>query len=180
MRRVVGGVVSVALLAAAVLPALPLAPGASAAPGHAAASRCPASGLSIWADKPAGNAAAGSRYYYLRFTNLSGRTCTLHGSPGVSAVSLSGSRLGPPAGHPLQRNPAQTLANGATASALLKIAVASFFAGCHPRLAAGLRVYPPGSTASKIVPLPLQVCSRASVTAVGEVGPSNGTELDVP
>jgi hypothetical protein len=63
-------------------------------------------------------------------------------------------------------------------SALLKITVAGIFQGCHPRLAAGLRVYPPGDTASKIVPFPLQTCSRAPVMAVGEVGPNR--ELEIP
>jgi hypothetical protein len=38
--------------------------------------------------------AAGSIYYHLEFTNLSGRACTLVGYPGVSAINLSGHQLG--------------------------------------------------------------------------------------
>jgi len=44
-----------------------------------------------------GDGAAGSVYYTLQFTNLSGHACTLRGYPGVSAVSLSGHQLGAPA-----------------------------------------------------------------------------------
>jgi hypothetical protein len=33
---------------------------------------------------------------------------------------------------------------------------------CHEVLAAGFRVYPPGATASKLVPFPFEACSSAS------------------
>jgi hypothetical protein len=43
---------------------------------------------------------------------------------------------------------------------------------CRPRSAAGLRVYPPGQTTSKVVPIPFTACARSgpvflSVQALG-------------
>lgn len=144
---------------------------------HDVIARCSTARLSVWVEKPAGNAALGSRYYFIRFTNLSGHTCTLHGAPGVSAVNLAGAQMGLAAEHPLTRNPAQVLASGATASALLKILLPAFRPSCKPRLAAALRVYPPNQTAAKIVPFPVYTCPQ-QLMAVGEVGPSN--ELEIP
>jgi Domain of unknown function (DUF4232) len=56
------------------------------------------------------------------------------------------------------------LANGATASARLRIVDAGNFspAACHPVTAAGLRVTPPGQSKSKLVPLPFATCSSAA------------------
>jgi hypothetical protein len=139
----------------------------------AAAASCRTSGLVVWLDTR-GNAAAGSVYYTLKFTNQSGRTCSLLGYPGVSAVDLRDRRLGSagsrtPSGVRLVRLP-----NGATASALLRIAQAANFpqSACHRVAAAGLRIYPPNQTASKVIPIPFDACSRTgpiylSVKAVG-------------
>lgn len=131
------------------------------AAARAPAAKCSTSGLVVWLDTN-GNAAAGSTYVTLKFTNQSGHTCTLTGYPGVSALDLHGHALGSAAG----RNPSTTrvvrLAKGATASAVLQIVVAGNFppSACHRRAAAGLRVYPPNQTASKVVPLPFEACSR--------------------
>jgi hypothetical protein len=110
-----------------------------------------------------GNGAAGSIYYQLKLTNLSGRACTLFGYPGVSAVDLGGHQLGKAASrNPAHRAQRVTLANGATATATLQIAEAGNFprATCRQVTAAGIRVYPPNQTAAKIVPFPFQACSR--------------------
>jgi hypothetical protein len=128
----------------------------------AAAASCKTSGLVVWLDTQ-GNATAGSTYYTLRFTNQSGHACTLAGYPGVSAVDLRGRQLGS-AG---SRNPSVAhvvgLPSGATADAVLRITdVHNFPAStCHPAAAAGLRVYPPNQTASKVVPIPFEACSHA-------------------
>jgi hypothetical protein len=55
-----------------------------------------------------------------------------------------------------------TLANGATAKAVLRITEAGNYPGslCRRVTAAGIRVYPPNQTASKIVPFPFQACTR--------------------
>jgi hypothetical protein len=128
-----------------------------------AAATCAASGLVVWLNTQ-GDAAAGSTYFKLEFTNLSGHTCTLLGYPGISAVDLGGHQLGS-AGSRAPGSAAHrvTLANGATASAVLRITVAGNFpsSSCHRVTAAGLRVFPPNQTASKVVPFPFEACSHA-------------------
>ncbi len=132
----------------------------SAAPGAVAAS-CQTSGLVVWVDTQ-GNATAGSVYYALKFTNQSGHACTLRGFPGVSAVDLRGHALGSAGGRSPSTVRTVSLANGATASAVLRVAVAGNFpaSACHRVAGAGVRVYPPNQTASKVVPLPFEACSR--------------------
>jgi hypothetical protein len=146
-----------ATLAAAALTAMP-AP-AAGPPG------CPTSGLVVWLDTQ-GNGAAGSVYYNLEFTNQSGSTCALQGFPGVSAVSLVGRQLGNAASRSLPARRSVTLANGATATAVLRIVDVGNFSpsACRPVAAAGLRVFPPNRTSAKTVPFPFQACSRGGVT----------------
>src|SRR5215472_4306894 len=79
--------------AAALVPAGAAAAPAAAHPGHAATPACATSGLDVWLNTQ-GNGAAGTIYYQLEFTNLSGSSCTLFGFPGVSAVSLTGTQIG--------------------------------------------------------------------------------------
>jgi len=129
-----------------------------------AAPRCATSRVVVWIAANEGGGAAGSIFYSLNFTNLSGRACTLAGYPGVSAVDLRGRRLGSAAG----RNPQApfrvvTLRAGDTASAVLQISQAANFppAACRPVTAAGLRVFPPGAFGSKVVPIPFSACSRS-------------------
>jgi hypothetical protein len=129
----------------------------------AATPRCTTPGLVVWLDTQ-GSGAAGSVYYRLELTNLSGHTCALYGYPGVSAVGLRGRQLGSPASRDRARAPGQVvLAPGATATATLRIVEAGTFeaAACHVVTAAGLRVYPPGATVSKVVPFPFRACSRS-------------------
>lgn len=146
----------------------------SAAPARAAATpRCATSGLVIWLNT-SGSGAAGSIYYNLYLTNLSGRSCTLRGYPGVSAVNLGGRQLGAGASRETGQKPSVvTLARGATAMTVLRVVQAGNFpaSACREVTAAGLRVFPPGQTASKVVPFPFQACSRAgqSVLAVRAV-----------
>jgi hypothetical protein len=125
------------------------------------AARCTTGGLVVWMDTQ-GDAAAGTTYFKLKLTNQSGRTCTLRGYPGVSAVNLAGRRLGSAGTRNPSSTPTVSLASGATANVTLGIVVAGNYppATCRPVPAAGIRVYPPGSTASKIVPLPFTACSR--------------------
>jgi len=124
---------------------------------------CSTAGLVVWLNTQ-GNGTAGSTYYDLEFTNLSGRTCTLYGYPGVSGVTLSGRQLGSAA----SRNSAQprstvSIADGASALTPLQIVDVGNFSpnGCSQTTAAGLRVYPPNQRASKIVPFPFKACSRS-------------------
>ena len=133
----------------------------AAASARSAAPACKTSGLVVWLDTMGGGTAGGT-YYTLELTNLSGHTCTLGGYPGVSAVDLAGHQLGSAASKNPQVAPqVVSLATGATAKSVLKIGDTGHFspAVCAPTTAAGLRVYPPGQSASKIVPFPFSACS---------------------
>ena len=55
---------------------------------------CQTPGLVIWLDT-SGNGAAGTTFYELHFTNLSGHACTLNGFPFLFAVNLAGHQVGP-------------------------------------------------------------------------------------
>jgi len=148
-------------LSCAIAAAVAAATAAGATPASTALTSCRTSALVVWLD-PTGDAAAGSTYVTLKFTNQSGHACTLTGYPGVSAVDLRGRRLGSTASRDASPAAPVHLADGATASALLRVANAGNFpaATCRRRAAAGLRVYPPNETASKVVPFPFAACSR--------------------
>lgn len=180
--------------AAALTPVAALAATSSpAAPAAAATPACATSGLVVWLDVPPGRDYAGGAYYYVGFTNLSGHACTLRGSPGVSAVSLTGRQLGSPAsGDYAGKTPAVMLASGATATAKLNIADPGDFGGScllpppfqQPwrqgtlPTAAGLRVYPPNQFASKVIPYPFAACAHTGPVwiAVGPVTPGGPPE----
>jgi hypothetical protein len=115
------------------------------------ASRCATSGLVIWLNTT-GNGTAGSTFYNLYFTNLSRRACSLKGYRAASSETS-------------QRPSAVTVRPGVTATAVLRIVDAANFSAsaCHEVTAAGLRVYPPRETRSKVVPFPFKTCSRIGV-----------------
>jgi hypothetical protein len=160
-RRILAG--AAVACAAALAPAAALAsPAAHAVAARTATPSCATSGLDVWLDTQ-GKAAQGTTYYNLEFTNLSGISCSLFGYPGVSAVTLTGTSLGS-ASFPSGGTPhTVTLANGATAHAVLGITGTASFPPpqCHPVTAAGLRVHPPGQTKSKVVPFPFAACSKS-------------------
>ncbi len=59
---------------------------------------CATSALRASVPTGQGNGAAGSSYYPIVFTNVSGASCTLYGYPGVSFVTgVGGSQIGIPA-----------------------------------------------------------------------------------
>jgi len=143
--------------------ALLAAIGAVASPrGTASGAPCRSSGLVVWTAGP-GDGAAGSVYLTLGLTNQSGHACTLTGFPGVSAVDLQGKAMGRPASRDRSTIRTVRLDSGATAHVRLRIVNALNFppSTCRPRAAAGLRVYPPGETTSKVVPIPFEACSRS-------------------
>jgi Protein of unknown function (DUF4232) len=157
---------AVALLGGLAACALTLTSAASAARSGrdavtAATPSCSTGGLVIWLDTQ-GNGTAGTIFYTLEFTNLSGRTCTLRGYPGVSAINLSGGRVGSAAsrltGHAVKTI---SLAKGATAKATLGAVDTGALPNCHMTTAAGLRVYPPNQTASRTIPFPFPACANS-------------------
>ena len=124
--------------------------------------RCTTAGLVVWLNT-AGEGTAQGTIHDLNFTNLSGHACRIFGFPGVSAVGLAGHGIGRPAKRDAP-HPGVVLANGATATASLLIVNVSKYPAsiCRPVLAAGLRVYPPNRTASRIVPFPFRACRRSA------------------
>ncbi|MFC4605809.1 DUF4232 domain-containing protein [Rhodococcus kronopolitis] len=106
--------------------------------------------------------AAGSAIVPLVFTNSGGRTCELHGFPGVSYVAEEhGAEVGAAAARSGEEGPVVQLAPGATASAQVRaIEVANYPAEmCGPTPVAGLRVFPPNSYAPLFLPYPTTGCA---------------------
>lgn len=124
---------------------------------------CSTRGLVVWLDTR-GSGTAGSTYYSLQFTDLTGHACTLLGYPGVSAVNLDGRQLGRAAARN-DKAPAHvvSLPAGGSVKAILQITDVGVFSHstCRPATAAGLRVYPPNRFASKVIPFPFGACSRS-------------------
>ncbi|HTU98229.1 MAG TPA: DUF4232 domain-containing protein [Solirubrobacteraceae bacterium] len=159
---------------AAAIAALLLAggPAGAATPATAAAApACQTQGLVVWINTQ-GNGTAGTIFYTLNFTNLSGHSCVLRGFPGVSAVNLRGGSIGRAA----TRDSGQTvrtitLTNGHTAHAVLGLVDIGALPSCPPTTAAGLRVFPPNQKASKVVPFPFPACGRSGGPAFLRIRP---------
>ena len=157
-------------------PSASQSPTPEASPSAAGATSCATSQLQ--ATLTNGQGAAGSIIYSLQFQNVGQSSCTLFGNPGVSLVaSQSGPQLGAAA---IFVNHSEavtvTLHPGATASATLQIAEAGNYpqSSCNEAPAAGLRVYPPGQTASLFVSQSgLQACRDSSAQLL-QVGPVTG------
>ena len=150
----------------------PAPPGASApagspsptsAPAPSGPPPCATSALRVSVAASQG-AAAGSSYYPIVFTNVSGAACTLYGYPGVSFVTgAGGSQIGMPA----TENPAHprqliTLAPGQAGHAELQVVNAANYppANCGPVTAHWLKVYPPNQTAPLYASLTAQACTK--------------------
>jgi hypothetical protein len=163
---------------AAAVPSTPTAPDAGG--GNPVSGRCHTSDLGI---KPGtGEAAAGTQYLALVFTNTSGRTCTLYGYPGVSWVAGD---QGSQVGDAFQRGgddkkATATLEPGQAAHATLQMPNAGNYdeARCKPMSVRGLRVYPPDETAAVFVTLPSKECSAKGVNVDTVWAISSGTHLD--
>jgi hypothetical protein len=126
---------------------------------------CQASQLGAWIALAQANGAAGTIYYPLNFTNVSGHSCFLRGFPGVSVIARNGHQLGRSASW-TSRVAARTvvLAPGATAHTILQYrdAEVSTAPGCDPvDTAVVLRVYPPNQYDATIAAFDLAACSHA-------------------
>jgi hypothetical protein len=170
-----------AMVAAASTFALTTAAPASASRHAIAASApaCSSASLVIWLNTQ-GSGAAGSTFYNLEITNLGASACTLSGYPGVSGVGLDSHQLGSAASRNPQHKPVTvTISPRGSAHVVLRIVDALNYpkSTCAPAMAAGLRVYAPGQTASKLIPYPFLACSRsgANYLSVEAVQPGLGT-----
>lgn len=170
-------VVMVMVLVGAAVAAVPASHGMG---GTTAATRCTTGKLKVFLGGGPGGA-AGSVYVGLHFVNAGTANCALKGFPGVSFIDAQHHRVGaaaqrttPPAARHI------TLRPGAQASVVLRITQTENYptSTCKPKLARGLRVYPPGSTRSTFVTEPRSVCSSSrtpqlSVTALAAGAPQS-------
>jgi hypothetical protein len=101
-------------------------------------------------------------YRPLLLTNTGDRSCELTGFPGVSYVTGdSGEQVGPAAAMNGERGGRVPLAVGQAATAQLRMVDVGNFdvEVCRPTPVRGLRIYPPGDTASLFVPLETTGCA---------------------
>ncbi|MDN5860606.1 MAG: DUF4232 domain-containing protein [Pseudonocardia sp.] len=164
VRIAAAGALAAAVLAACAPPQAPT-PGTTAPvpPSAAPTSPPPPTGTGVprcttgelRASLGVGDAGAGSVFRPLVLTNIGSRTCELVGHPGVSYVAGDdGHQVGPAAVMDGPRTPQVSLAPGESAVAPLRMVNVGVFdpAACQPVPVRGLRVYPPGDTASLFVP----------------------------
>lgn len=131
-------------------PSVPATGGSASTGGSGGGiARCSSSGLAVTVEHT--DSAAGSTYYRIRFRNTSGRTCSLDGFPGVSAVGEgNGTQLGRPAGR-TGGGQLVTLAADASGYATLRSVNIGDDGGplgsrCGATAADGWRIYPPEET----------------------------------
>jgi hypothetical protein len=147
--------------------ALLAATGATVGATHAqAAPRLPACGLpGLHLSVGRVTGGAGSLFYPLRFTNTSGRSCTLRGYPGVSLLGRGHQQIGAPA----TRNPhavtTVVVRPGRTAFATVRTDNPGVAPQCRPA-SAFIQVFPPGSFRSGLIPYHLRACGSFEVNPV--------------
>jgi len=129
-----------------------------------------------------GDAAAGTMYVPLRFTNKGARPCVIQGFPRVSYVTGdNGTQVGPAAQPEGPRPGWVTIAPGGVATATLAmVQVLNFDSNaCRPTAVGGLRVYPPPERVSVFVPTQGTGCAgnppspQLRVTAIKAGGGQN-------
>ncbi|WP_232664414.1 DUF4232 domain-containing protein [Pseudonocardia sp. TRM90224] len=109
-----------------------------------------------------GDAGAGSTFRALLLTNKGTRTCELRGYPGVSYVAGDdGHQVGPAAAMDGPRGGEVFIKPGQAVAAQLRLVNVLNYdqAACKPVPVRGLRVYPPGDTASLYIPMEGTGCS---------------------
>ncbi len=130
-----------------------------------AVSACTTADLGVWVAANQGQAAAGTLYMPLEFTNISKQACTMYGYPGVSAISVTGAQLGGAASRDANvKATTVTVAAGATAYALLEYSNV-YTSNCTPVTdkitGYELRVYPPNQTKADDAFFDLATCTAA-------------------
>lgn len=113
-----------------------------------------------------GDAAAGTVYRPLVFTNVSDHSCVIQGFPGVSYVGgADGHQVGPAAFREGTKGAPITLNKGETASAAIGFVNVQNYdtVTCQPQPVRGLRVYPPQETASEFVDFSTTGCGNDKI-----------------
>jgi len=140
-------------------------PTAAASPGLAT---CRTASLRTTLDSSQADAAAGSTYYPIDFTNTSAAACLLAGYPGVSFVTAADG-TGRQIGAAAQRNPqfgavTVRLDPEGHAHAWLQVAQAGNYpaSACSPVTAHGLQVFPPDETEPGYIQQDFPACALTS------------------
>jgi uncharacterized protein DUF4232 len=126
----------------------------------------------------ASNGAAGTIYYPLDLTNISGSACTMYGYPGVAFVSSPGGhQVGVPASRRDTPAPALiTLAPGETAHSTLAVSNVLIGNNClrHQVQVHWVQVYPPDQFSALYAPLSRLGCADPSLVTMGVTAVSSG------
>ncbi|TDV50969.1 DUF4232 domain-containing protein [Actinophytocola oryzae] len=133
---------------------------AAPAPATPASNECKVADLDLRLG--GGDAAAGTSYRALVFTNKGGRTCTVQGFPGVSYVAGDdGHQVGPAAYRSGEKGKVITLKPGDSAFVNVGfVQVGNYDASvCKPTEVRGLRIYPPHDYDSAFVANPGTGCA---------------------
>jgi hypothetical protein len=142
--------------------------GSATAPGGTAGAATACATHDLKASAGEGQGAAGSVYQTIDFTNVSGKTCTLYGYPGVALAAGSPiTQVGAAATRSNTTAPTLvTLAAGQSANALLRIAQALNYptAKCGPVATTYLQIYPPNQTVPIYLAYKSTGCKETSVT----------------
>ncbi len=161
----------------------------SAAAGHqAGAARCATAALTVAVDNSQADAAAGSTYFPVDFTNTSGTACAMTGYPGVSfvtAANVSGHQIGAAAARDPQYSATVVrLAPHGHAHAWLQVGSAGNYPepSCHPVTAHGLRIYPPNQTQAGYVAQDFPACAlpSAGLLTILPVRPGKAAQGSTP
>ncbi|PXY34918.1 hypothetical protein DI005_16630 [Prauserella sp. PE36] len=113
-----------------------------------------------------GDAAAGTQYRPLQFTNVSGDACVIQGFPGVSYVAGDdGHQVGAAAFREGAKGDPVTLNPGDMAYAEVGFVQVRNYdpAACRPTDVRGLRVYAPQETESKFIEVPGTGCAGENI-----------------
>ncbi|MFR9798396.1 DUF4232 domain-containing protein [Streptomyces sp. MS06] len=146
---------------------------AAGAWGAAPASADPSSGTptctvgDLYVSLGGKQAAAGSLYQTLRFTNTATHDCALRGYPGVSVLDTAHRQIGPAADRSGRSYSTVVLRPAESASAVVRTANGPVGGACE-RTGSYLRVYPPASRTAVLVPASFKACS-----GIFDVGPVN-------
>lgn len=132
--------------------------------------RCETSMLSVALTDQ--DAAAGSVYYHIDFTNISPESCTLRGYPEVVFLDESGNQIGAPALRLAEDTTLVTVDPGSSAMATFsyRTVFVATSPGCQPTDSSRLQVVPPDETAVLLIPFDRQACANPEVDGSGMLG----------
>lgn len=108
---------------------------------------------------------AGSSFYPIRFTNVSGHTCLLRGYPGVSVLDRHRHQIGAPATRNPHRVVTVKVRPTRTVSAVVRTNNPGVGPSCRPT-SSFIRVFPPASTQAVLIHFHLRVCGAFEVNPV--------------